>query len=89
MTDAELLQIVTDCFWTLLAIAWPVLAVALVVGLAISFLQALTQIQEMTLTFVPKFIAICVVATLTLPMSYDKLASFTHRLADVIVAIGR
>ena len=51
----------TEMFWSAALIAGPVLAVALLVGLFISVLQVVTQIQEMTLTFVPKIIAVAMV----------------------------
>ncbi|MEM8569727.1 MAG: flagellar biosynthetic protein FliQ [Pseudomonadota bacterium] len=58
MTEALLLDILKESLWTGLAISLPILGVALVVGLAIGLLQALTSVQEMTLTFVPKLAAI-------------------------------
>ena len=54
MTEAMLLDILRSALWTALIVSTPILAVALVVGLAIGLIQALTSIQEMTLTFVPK-----------------------------------
>ncbi len=58
MTDAALMDLLRDGLWTSLVVSLPVLAAALVVGLAIGLLQALTSVQEMTLTFVPKLAAI-------------------------------
>ena len=63
----EVLRLTID---TILLACAPVLAVALLVGLIISFIQALTQIQEMTLTFVPKIIAIFGILALTLPFIF-------------------
>jgi flagellar biosynthetic protein FliQ len=61
-------------------ISGPFLLTALIVGLIISILQAVTQIQEMTLTFVPKILALIVVFVLTLPWLLKKLISFTENL---------
>jgi len=69
MTEGELLDVLREGLWMALAMASPVLGVALVVGLAIGLFQALTSVQEMTLTFVPKLGAI--VATFWITMSYS------------------
>lgn len=73
---------------TVLLASAPVLAVALVVGLGISFVQALTQIQEMTLTFVPKIVAIFLALALTLPFIYGTLMRLSDRVFDLIVSGG-
>lgn len=56
MTDADVLEVVSGAFLVAAKIAGPILAVALIVGVVVSLLQTVTQIQEMTLTFVPKLI---------------------------------
>ncbi len=58
MTDTIVLELLRQTFWVSLKIAGPVLGTALVVGVGIGIFQAVTQIQEMTLTFVPKAIAV-------------------------------
>ncbi|HWI26973.1 MAG TPA: flagellar biosynthesis protein FliQ [Stellaceae bacterium] len=63
----------------------PVMLLALVVGLVISFLQALTQIQEMTLTFVPKMLAILVSLLVLLPFMLTTLTAFMHSLVNRII----
>lgn len=73
---------------TVLLASAPVLAVALLVGLAISFVQALTQIQEMTLTFVPKIVAIFAALALTLPFIYNTLMRLSDQVFDLIVNGG-
>ena len=73
---------------TILLACAPVLAVALIVGLVISFIQALTQIQEMTLTFVPKIIAIFAVLALTLPFVFTTLTRLSDTVFDLIVSGG-
>ena len=66
----------------------PVLAVALAVGLVIAFFQALTQIQEMTLTFVPKIAAIFVTLALSLPFIFGTLTQLSDRVFDLITNGG-
>ena len=58
MTGPEVLDVSRDAIVTLIVVASPVMLVGLAVGIAISLLQALTQIQEMTIAFVPKILAI-------------------------------
>ena len=65
MTEVDAIDIVQQAIFTVIIASSPVVAVAMVVGVAISLLQALTQVQEMTLTFIPKIIAILVVAALS------------------------
>ncbi len=65
MTEVDAIDIVQKAIFTVLIASSPVVAVAMVVGVVISLLQALTQVQEMTLTFIPKIIAILVVAALS------------------------
>ncbi|PCH72565.1 MAG: flagellar biosynthetic protein FliQ [Rhodobacteraceae bacterium] len=76
---------------TIITILWgtgPILLGALVVGLGIAFFQALTQIQEITLTFVPKIVAIFVLLILTLPFMYETLLQLSNRVFDLIVSGG-
>lgn len=73
---------------TVLLASAPVLAVALIVGLGISFVQALTQIQEMTLTFVPKIVAIFLALALTLPFIYGTLTRLSDQVFDLIINGG-
>ncbi len=69
MTEGDLLDVLREALWMALVMATPVLGIALVVGLAIGLFQALTSIQELTLTFVPKLGAI--VAVFWFSMSYS------------------
>jgi len=88
MTGAEVLDVARDSIWTLLICAAPMMVVALVVGVAISLLQALTQIQEMTLAFIPKILALFVTILLALPFVGDVLQSYMARIAERIVSSG-
>jgi flagellar biosynthetic protein FliQ len=63
-----------------LLVSAPVLIVGLVVGVAVSLLQAVTQVQEMTLVFVPKIVACLIVLVAALPWMVNLLVSFTHNL---------
>ena len=87
MNQADVLEVLRSGIWTTLLIAAPPLIVAVLVGVTISLVQALTQVQEMTLTFVPKIVAILVVTVLALPIMYGALATYADRLSDLIVAI--
>jgi flagellar biosynthetic protein FliQ len=86
MTGAEVLDLARDGIFTLILVSSPLLLVALIVGVAISLLQALTQIQEMTLVFVPKILAVFIAFLLALPFMSDVLAGYMARIADRIAA---
>ncbi len=86
MTGAEVLDIARDAIYTLVVVCAPVMLVGLVVGVAISLLQALTQIQEMTLAFVPKILAIFLALLVALPFMAEKLHAEMLRLAARIVS---
>ncbi|MDK3016710.1 flagellar biosynthetic protein FliQ [Pseudodonghicola flavimaris] len=73
---------------TVLLASAPVMGVALLVGLIVSFVQALTQIQEMTLTFVPKIVAIFLALALTLPFIFGMLTRLSNQVFDLIVSGG-
>lgn len=88
MTGADVLDIARDAIWTVLILSAPMMVVALVVGVAISLLQALTQIQEMTLTFIPKILAMFATLLLALPFMGDVLQSYMARIAERIVSPG-
>lgn len=80
MTDTTVITLAKEAIKLSLLLAAPLLITALVVGLAISIFQAVTQIQEMTITFVPKILAMVLVVFLTLPWFLKKLTSFTENL---------
>jgi len=68
----------------MLILSLPLLAVSLVVGLVVSLFQAITQIQEVTLTFVPKILGIILVVALLGPWMLQQLLAFTNNLFDII-----
>lgn len=84
MTRGEVLEIGTNAVWVLLEISLPIMLTALIVGLVISLFQALTQIQEQTLSFVPKIIAIALAIIIFLPMMGGALMTFSEDLYEKI-----
>lgn len=88
MNEIAILEIGRDATWMLLLISAPLLVVGTVVGIAVALLQALTTIQETTLTFVPKIVAMLAAMVLFLPFMTTTLIEFTQRLFDRIVAGG-
>src|SRR5919201_1774104 len=88
MTGSEVLDVARDAILTLVIVSSPLLLVGLVVGVIISLFQALTQIQEMTLAFVPKILAIFVAMLIALPFMGDALQSHMARLAARIAGGG-
>jgi flagellar biosynthesis protein FliQ len=86
MTGPEVLDVARDSIETLLFVSAPLMIVGLVVGVVISLLQALTQIQESTLVFVPKILAIFVAMLIALPFMADKLEANFLRIAAHITS---
>ena len=88
MTGPEVLDIARDGIITLLKVASPMMLVGLAVGVVISLLQALTQIQEQTLVYVPKIILMFAALILMLPFMSDALAGYMTRVAARIASGG-
>ena len=88
MSGAEVLDIAREGIWVLLIISAPMMVVGLLIGVVIALFQALTQIQEMTLVFVPKIIAIFVTMLLTLPFMGAMMQGFMNRVVDMIIVGG-
>ena len=86
MTGPEIVDLARQSIWVMLQISAPMMILALVVGVAIALLQALTQVQEMTLVFVPKIVAIFLVMLLALPFMGQAMASYMQLIAQKIVA---
>ncbi|HZL62526.1 MAG: flagellar biosynthesis protein FliQ [Hyphomicrobiales bacterium] len=86
MTGPEVLDVARDAIYTLIVVASPVMLVGLAVGVAISLLQAVTQIQEMTLAFVPKILAIFVSLLIALPFMAERLHAEMLRIAARIAS---
>ena len=77
MNEADALDLVQYAIWTVLTASGPAVAVAMIIGVSISLVQALTQIQEITLTFVPKIVAILIVIAFTGPFVGAQVNAFT------------
>ncbi|PSJ63354.1 flagellar biosynthesis protein FliQ [Kumtagia ephedrae] len=84
MNEADALDIVQFAIWTVLTACGPAVGVAMVVGMGIALVQALTQIQEITLTFVPKIVAILLVIALTGPFIGGQISAFANVIFERI-----
>ena len=80
--------VLRECMMVLLKMAGPPLGVALAVGMVMSLLQAITQINEQTLAFVPKVVAIAATLVILGPVMMTTLTDFSHLLFDRLVAVG-
>ncbi len=87
MDQAIILDYAQQAIWLTLKIGAPVMIVGLLVGVIVGLFQALTQIQEMTLTFVPKILAIFFTLFAMLPYMGSELSEFTRALADQIIGM--
>lgn len=87
MNEAEIIEICREGIIVLLKIVGPVLLAGLTVGICVSLLQAVTQIQEMTLTFIPKMLVVFGLTLWLLPFMMSTLTGFTHTLMNRIVHI--
>lgn len=85
MTYNEIIEIGTQSIWILLKVGAPILLVALLIGFAVSLFQALTQMQEMTLSFVPKIIIIFLALLLLMPYMISTLKEYTTHLFELIL----
>ncbi len=79
--------LLTNAFYTVLIILIPVLGAGLLIGILISIFQAATQIQEMTLTFVPKIIVTAIVIIILLPFMANKMISFTREVFNLMLTV--
>ncbi len=88
MSTNDILEIGTDAIFTLLLVGSPIMGIALAVGLMISLFQALTQMQEQTLSFVPKVTAMVVTFMLFLPFMMSTMANFAERMFERAATLG-
>ena len=88
MTSGAILDIARDGIVVYLKVGGPLMVIALAVGLIVSLVQALTQIQEQTLVFVPKIVAVFAALLLFLPFMGDALAGYMGRVAARIATGG-
>jgi flagellar biosynthetic protein FliQ len=88
MNEADVLEIAQGALWVVLLTAGPVMFAGLLIGLIIALFQALTTIQEMTLTFVPKIIVIFVAIVVFLPFMMTTVIEYSVTLFDRIATTG-
>ncbi|MBL9097260.1 MAG: flagellar biosynthesis protein FliQ [Alphaproteobacteria bacterium] len=86
MTGGEALDLAREATWVLIVMAAPVMLIGLAIGVAIGVLQALTQIQESTLVFVPKILAIFVSVILLLPFMAAAMSGLMGTIVQRIIA---
>jgi flagellar biosynthesis protein FliQ len=88
VSPEQVLDVAREAILVLIKLGAPIMGVALVVGVLVALLQALTQMQEMTLSFVPKILAIFLTIVLTLPFMIQTLVGFGEDLFRRIAGIG-
>ncbi|WP_394232517.1 flagellar biosynthesis protein FliQ [Niallia oryzisoli] len=89
MTPETVIEIAEEGIWVVLLISGPLLALALVVGLVVSIFQATTQIQEQTLAFIPKIVAVLLGIVFFGPWMLSHLISYTNNIfSNLIRFIG-
>ncbi len=86
MTGAEVLDIAREGIWTLLKVAGPLMMAGLGIGVAIALVQALTQIQEMTLVFVPKIFVIFLTMLVLLPIMAQSLEAYMMMIMEHVAS---
>lgn len=86
MNEAEVLEIAREAIFTLIKVVSPILLVALFIGLIIGIFQALTQIQEMTLAFVPKILGVFIAIILLFPFMLSQMRLLSETLFDKIIS---
>lgn len=88
MSENLVIGVVKDAIYTALKVAGPILLAAIVIGLIISILQATTQIQEQTLTFVPKLIGVALIGIFLGSWMSHTVMAFTERIFEMIIKIS-
>ncbi len=89
MTQELVIALAKNALWTTLLVSAPILIFGLVVGLAIGIFQAVTQIQELTLTFVPKILVVILALVFFLPWMLNTLITFTLSVFALIPTVAR
>jgi flagellar biosynthetic protein FliQ len=80
LTVDQAIDLLRDAMLVTLMIIGPILAIGMVIGLVISLIQAVTQIQEQTLAFVPKIFAMAIAIIVVMPWMFNRLLEYTHHL---------
>ncbi len=89
MTDASVIAIAKDALWVSLLLSAPILGVTLAIGIVVSMFQAMTQINEATLTFVPKILGVFAVSAVLGPWMVGTMVQYTHRLFATLPQLVR
>ncbi len=89
MNDGDVMSVASQALWTTLKVSAPLLLVGLVVGLVVSVFQAVTQIQEQTLVFVPKIVAMVLVLIIAGPWMMSLMTTFTTDLFGQMTTVAR
>ncbi len=88
MSETEIIDIAREAIWMMIVIGTPVMMVGLLVGVIIALLQALTQVQEITLVFVPKILTMFMAIFILFPSFIMLMSGFMQNIADRIIGIG-
>ncbi|MGB0683162.1 MAG: flagellar biosynthesis protein FliQ [Magnetovibrionaceae bacterium] len=88
MTETAVLEIGREALWIIVKVSAPIMGLGLLIGLIIALFQALTTIQEMTLTFVPKIIVIFVAIIVFLPFMMTNVIEYTQTLFDKMIIVN-
>ena len=88
MNEAQVLDFAREAVWTMLKVAGPIMMLGLLVGVVIALFQALTSIQEITLTFVPKILVVFVSLIVLMPFMFGVMQQFMESITDRIIGLG-
>lgn len=88
MNESDIIDIARESILVMMRVGGPILMIGLAVGVLVSLIQAVTQIQEATLAFVPKLMVIAIALLILLPFMLSSLTEFTQGLFDRIVNMG-
>lgn len=88
MNEAIIVDIAREGIFTLVKMVAPMLLIAMIIGLIVGIFQALTQIQEMTLAFVPKIIAVFLSLIFLLPFMIGQITQFSQHMYDRIISLS-
>lgn len=88
MSPVEIIEVGRDAIFVLIKVSGPIMMVGLSVGLLVSVFQSITQLQEMTLTFVPKILAIFASLIVFLPFMINTLTAFMNQIAQRIIGVS-
>ena len=88
MNESEIIDVGRETLNTVMVVGGPVMATALASGLLVALFQALTQMQEMTLVFVPKIVVVILTIMVMAPFMINRLQAFMQELTDIIIGLG-